>query len=107
MTKHHWGGTRSITVDDGEIGMAETRRADLYHHLAASGVVEVEIFDRQWPGFLIRHLGAHFVENGGSYFHWQRPGLSSAEAERSPTTEVSSAPRGPYWKRPTASAQPF
>ena len=69
VTKHHRSRTRSITVDDGEIGMAETRRADFHHRLAVSGIVEVELFDRQRLGFLIRRLGAHFVEDGGSYFH--------------------------------------
>ena len=61
VTKHHGGRTRSITVDDGEIGMAETRRANLHHHLAVPGIVEVELLDRQRLGFLIRRLGAHFV----------------------------------------------
>src|SRR5262245_11919878 len=69
VTKHHWGRARSITVDDREIGMAETRRADLHHHLVVPGIVEVELFDRQRLGFLIRRLGAHFVEDGSSYFH--------------------------------------
>jgi hypothetical protein len=73
VTKHHRGRTRSITIDDGEIGMAETRRADLHHHLAVPGIVEVERFDRQRLGFLIRRLGAHFVEDGGSYFHGNIP----------------------------------
>src|SRR2546429_5175049 len=83
VTKHHGGRTRSIAVDDGEIGMAQTRRADLHHHLTLPRIVEVELFDRQRPGFLIRRLGAHFFEDGGSYFHWQRPALGSAEADRS------------------------
>src|SRR4029453_1928439 len=89
VTKHHRGRARSITVDDGEIGMAETRRADLHHHFVVLGIVQVELFDRQWLRFLIRRLGAHFVEDCGSYFHWQRPELGSAEAERYPTPEVS------------------
>src|SRR4030095_10143502 len=83
VTKHHGGRTRSIAVDDGEIGMAETCGADLHHHLTWAGIVEVELLDPQRLGFLIRRLGAHFFEDGGSYFHWQRPALGSAEAERS------------------------
>src|ERR1700747_3149696 len=46
VTKDHRGRTRSITVDDGEIGMAKTRRADFHHRLAVSRSVEVELFAR-------------------------------------------------------------
>jgi hypothetical protein len=45
VTKHHGGRTRSIAVDDGEIGMAETCGADLHHHLTWAGIVEVELLD--------------------------------------------------------------
>src|SRR5262245_43938602 len=83
--------------------MAETRRADLHHHLVVLGIVEVELFDRQWLRFLIRDIGTHFVEDGGSYFHWQLPGSSSAKEKRYPTPEISYS--GMRAVRPTGSAR--
>ena len=82
VAEHHRRRPRTVAVDHGKVGVAQAGRADLHHHLAVAGIVELELFDRKRLRFLVWRLGAHLVENGGFDFHGHGPGWSSREAER-------------------------
>lgn len=43
VPQHHRQRPGSIAIDDGQVGMTETRRRDLDQNLARSGTVEVDV----------------------------------------------------------------
>ena len=69
MTECHRRRPRAVTVDHGQVRVAEARRLDLDQHLAIAGGIEVQFLDGQWPRVLVGAIHAHGIENGRAYLH--------------------------------------
>jgi hypothetical protein len=92
-----------VSVDHGEIGVAQTGRSNLHHHFAIPGIVELKLVDAERLRLVVRRLGAHLVEHGSFDLHLIHVPLGQVPRHR----EVRiAACRPDHWKRETASAQP-
>ena len=62
VTECHWHRARSITIDDGQIGMTQPCRHDLYEHLPRTRRRKFQFFDLQRnksvPALSVRLLSA-------------------------------------------------
>src|SRR6476620_10729608 len=69
VAEHHRCGSGPVSVDHGEIGMAQTGRSNLHHHFAMPGIVEFKLVDAERLRFVVRRLSAHLVEHGSFDLH--------------------------------------
>ena len=74
VTQHHRRRPRPVSIDDGQIGVAQASRSDLHHHFAVSGIIKLELLDAERLRFVVWRLGAQFVEHCGFDFHGHGPG---------------------------------
>jgi hypothetical protein len=69
VPERHWQGTRPVTVDHREVGMAQARGLDPNQHLARSGEVKFQFLDRQRLRGFVRRGRAHGAQHSGFDFH--------------------------------------
>jgi hypothetical protein len=69
VAEHHRCGSGPVSVDHGEIGVAQTGRSNLHHHFAMPRIVELKLVDAERLRFVVRRLGAHLVEHGSFDLH--------------------------------------
>ena len=73
VTERHRHGSRSIAVDDRQIGVAQARGRDLDEHLTIPRRREIDGRDLQRLGRRIWMGGSHVVQHGGSDLHSSTP----------------------------------
>jgi len=69
VTEHHRHWPRPVTVDDRQVGMAESSRADPHQHFARARRIEVDFLDTERPRLRERRRAADFPQDCCAYFH--------------------------------------
>jgi len=73
VAQHHGHHPRPVTVDDGEIRVAQPGSGHFDQHFARAGWVQFDGLDADRPGLRVRLRNLHLVEHGGADFHCLLP----------------------------------
>src|SRR5690554_929323 len=72
--------------------MTQARCLDLYQHFVVPGRVQFQLFNHQWPGFIVGAGGADGLQYGGADFHGCSPCSDRAVVGQSADSDASLRP---------------